>query len=75
MSQNCHRQSYWTCVFLEKMRLELLGKKKKEGKTGILSIVENRNKHQFIIMTVVFGILCLLKEVQYFLDTMAKAVK
>lgn len=56
------------------MRLGLLGEKK-ERRTGILSIVENRKKHHFIVMTVVIGILCLLKEVQYFLDMMAKAVK
>lgn len=44
----------------------------KEGRTENL---ENGKKHHFIIMTVVIGILHLLKEVQYFLDTMAKTVK
>lgn len=61
------------CVF-RKYEIGLLGEKK-ERRTGILSIVENRKKHHFIVMTVVIGILCLLKEVQYFLDMMAKAVK
>lgn len=48
----------------------LLGVKK--GRTGILK--ENWKKHHFIIMTVGTGIFCFLKEVQCFLDTMAKTV-